>query len=211
MFTPRILSPAKLSRAGGCCHPTRKRLPTGWNRKSGHSARVSGAWWSVTGESAQAGATIVLLTSVPGESIPARRSKIMLKVSCFLLSLAILLLSSGCDLQKQDERVRSLEADVKQLKTEVAELKQKPKAAPEHHYELRNEGFRTWRFDSATGDTCIQLTSAGDWKRKETKGESCTCSDAMQHYAAMPSDTEQQQKYAENYNKHVEHVCGYSD
>jgi hypothetical protein len=135
----------------------------------------------------------------------------MLKVSCFLLSLSILLLSSGCDLQKQDERVRSLEADVKQLKTEVAELKQKPKAAPEHHYELRNEGLRTFRFDSATGDTCVQLTTDADWKNKKTKAQSCECADSTQHWLDMPSDTEGQQKYAETYYKHLERVCGSSD
>ena len=132
----------------------------------------------------------------------------MFKVSCFLLSLFILLNSSDCDSQKQDERVRTLEAEVKQLKTEVAELKQKQKAEPEHHYELRKDGFRTWRFDPSTGQTCIQLTSTADWKRKETMYQSCDCSDATQHWIEMPSETEQQQKTAENYFKHVQRICG---
>src|SRR5713101_3671076 len=109
----------------------------------------------------------------------------MLKVSCCLLSVFALLTSTGCDLQKQDDKIRSLEADVKQLKAEVAALKQKPQA-PEHHYELRNQGLRTWRFDPATGDTCIQLTATTDWKSKETKSQSCACSDAMQHWMEMP-------------------------
>ena len=132
----------------------------------------------------------------------------MIKVSCFLLSLSILLISSGCDLQKQDERVRSLEADVKQLKTEVAELKQKPKAAPEHHYELRKDGFRTWRFDPATGQTCIQLTSTDDWKRKESKAQSCDCSDMTQNYLEMPRNSEDERTAATAFDGWVKETWG---
>jgi len=62
-----------------------------------------------------------------------------------LLSVLILLNSSDCDSQEQqDDRMRSLEADVKQLRAEVAEVKQS-QAKPEHHFELRNEGFGTFR------------------------------------------------------------------
>jgi len=131
----------------------------------------------------------------------------MLKAAS-IVCLFLLLEGSECDLQKQDARIGSLEADVKQLKTEVAELKQQPKQ-PEHHYELRKEGFRTWRFDPATGETCIQLTTDADWKRKETISQSCDCSDKMQHWAEMPSSTEQQQKSAETYYKFiVTPACG---
>jgi hypothetical protein len=119
----------------------------------------------------------------------------MLKVT-FILCLFILLDGSECNSQKRDARISSLEADVKQLKAEVAELKAKPK---EHHYELRSEGFRTFRFDPATGQTCIQLTSEADWKRKETKSQSCECSDDMEHYLEMPRVTASQQTVAENY------------
>jgi hypothetical protein len=132
----------------------------------------------------------------------------MFKVSCLLLSLFTLLNSSACNPQRQDEKVRTLEADVKQLKTEVAELKQKQKAAPEHHYELRKDDFRTWRFDPSTGETCIQLTSTADWKRKETMYQSCDCSEATQHWTEMPFDTDQQQKRADSYFQHVQRVCG---
>jgi hypothetical protein len=124
----------------------------------------------------------------------------------FLLWLFVLLDSNDCDPQKQAEKIRSLEADVKQLKADVTELKQKP---PDHHYELRTEGFRTFRFDPATGDTCIQLTNPADWKRKETKGQSCDCSDKTQRYVELPSGTDQQQKRAENfYNFIVKPACG---
>lgn len=132
----------------------------------------------------------------------------MLKVM-FLLSLFILLNSSDCDPQKQDERISSLEADVKQLKAEVIELKQKQEAAPAHHYELRNEGTRTFRFDSATGDTCIELTFTDDWKRKETKSQSCACTDASDRYMTMLNGTDQEQKSAASYFKFiVQPACG---
>lgn len=125
----------------------------------------------------------------------------------FLLSLFVLLNSPDCDSQKHGERITALEADVKQLKAEIIEIETKPKV--EHHYELRNEGLRTWRFDSATGETCIQLTSEADWKHKETKGQSCTCSDNSDHWGAMPTDSDAQQRIADSYyNRFVKTACG---
>jgi hypothetical protein len=123
-----------------------------------------------------------------------------------LLSLLIVLNGPECDPKKQDERITALEASVNQLKAAIVELKQKPK---EHHFELRNEGLRTWRFDSATGETCIQLTSEADWKRKETKGQSCSCSDNLAQYMEMPFGTDQQSKWAQTYYEHhVQPACG---
>lgn len=134
--------------------------------------------------------------------------KIMVKIA-FLLSLFILLDSSDCDPQKQDERTRALETDVKQLKVDVAELKQRQNAVPEHHYELRNEGTRTFRFDSATGETCIQLASADDWKRKETKLQSCDCTDSSARYSAMPQRSDAERMSAQNYyDILVKPACG---
>jgi len=121
----------------------------------------------------------------------------------FVLCLSILL-DGSCDPQKQDARISSLEAEVKQLKAEVAELKQKE---PEHHYELRSEGARTFRFDPATGDTCIQLTSVADWKRKETKLQSCACVDATKEYRGIPADEDQQAKQG-YYHDVVAPACG---
>ena len=121
--------------------------------------------------------------------------------------LPLFFLLSGCDTQKQDERISALEAKVKQLNAEVAELKQKP-AAPQHHYELRSEGVRTFRFDPGTGETCVQLTSPGDWKRKETKAQSCDCIDAELRYLALTQQTDQQQKRAELFYERVKESCG---
>jgi hypothetical protein len=123
----------------------------------------------------------------------------MLKAA-FIVCLFILLDGSECDPQKQNARISSLESEVKQLKAEVAELKEKPKQ-PEHHYELRKEGFRTWRFDPSTGETCVQLTTEADWKNKKTQSESCDCSDQSERYAQMPQETEAQQTAAQNFYK----------
>ena len=128
--------------------------------------------------------------------------------AALVLCLLALLDTSDCDSDKQNQRIKSLESDVNQLKTEVAELKQK-RAEPEHHYELRNEGFRTFRFDPATGDTCIKLTTTDDWKRKETKAQSCECIDETEHWFAMPLDTEAQKTSRQNYYDYVvKESCG---
>ena len=128
----------------------------------------------------------------------------MLRIG-FLLSLLLLVSGDDCDPQKQNQRINSLEIEVKQLKDKVAELEQKQAAVPDHHYELRNEGFRTFRFDPATGDTCIQLTSDADWKRKETKAQSCACTDASEHYLTMQLGTDAAQSY---FNTIVKPACG---
>jgi len=128
----------------------------------------------------------------------------MLRIG-FLLSLLLLVSGDDCDPQKQNQRISSLESEVKQLKDKVTELEQKQAAVPDHHYELRNEGFRTFRFDPATGDTCIQLTSDADWKRKETKAQSCACTDASEHYLTMQIGTDSAQSY---FNTIVKPACG---
>jgi hypothetical protein len=113
----------------------------------------------------------------------------MLK-ALLLLSLLIILNGPECDPKKQDERITALEASV-------------------NHYELRNGGLRTWRFDSATGEVCILLTSDSDWKTKGAKSQSCSCSDNLAHYMEMPDGTDQQTKSAQMYyERHVQPACG---
>jgi Tfp pilus assembly protein PilP len=121
-----------------------------------------------------------------------------------LLSLLVLMACVGCDSQKQDDRISSLEGEVKQLRNDVADLKKAQNAEP-HHYELRTEGIRTWRFDSATGETCIELTSEADWKHKETKSESCACMDEYHTYIGMPANDDAAKNY---YEAFVKPNCG---
>lgn len=40
-------------------------------------------------------------------------------------------------------------------------------------YQIHNEGFRTWRLDTATGQICLLLTSQNDWNKPETEAQSC--------------------------------------
>ena len=65
------------------------------------------------------------------------------------------------------------------LKKQLAQKEEEIKNTPHHHYSLHREGFRTFRFDADTGDTCIQLTTPDDWKRKDTKSQSCSCTDVL--------------------------------
>lgn len=128
----------------------------------------------------------------------------MIKATLVLCLLALV----GCDSDKQNQRITSLESNVKQLQTEVAELKQK-KAEPEHHYELRSEGFRTFRFDPATGNTCVKLTTDDDWKRRATKSQSCDCVDNGEQWLAMPKGTDDERLAAKNfYDLVVKSACG---
>lgn len=41
-------------------------------------------------------------------------------------------------------------------------------------YQLHNEGFRTWRLDTATGAICLLLTSKDDWKKSDIEAQSCS-------------------------------------
>ncbi len=121
----------------------------------------------------------------------------------FLFTVCILM--TGCaDTRKQDGKISSLETEVKQIRAELEQVKQQQEAAPKHHYELRTQGVRTFRFDPATGETCIQLTSNDDWKRKETKRQSCDCVDALKELNRMfTSPNPVEQGYADSYNKSV--------
>jgi len=68
---------------------------------------------------------------------------------------------------------------VKQLNARIAELEAKP---VEHHYELRNEGSRAFRFDPTSGESCIQLATPEDWKRLSIKRQSCEYIDFMKEH-----------------------------
>jgi hypothetical protein len=98
-------------------------------------------------------------------------------------------------------KVDPRDAQIQQLQQDIADLKRQ---TPKHRYELRAEGFRTWRFDPDTGNTCIQLTAEWDWKKKETKNQSCACEDVNQRYIAI-NDERTSISY---YNTFVAPTCG---
>jgi hypothetical protein len=66
-----------------------------------------------------------------------------------------------------------------ELKKQLADKEDEITKTPHHHYALHREGFRTFRFDADTGETCIKLTTPEDWKRKDTKQQSCDCQDLI--------------------------------
>jgi len=98
-----------------------------------------------------------------------------------LLLLAVIGLAYwNIRLQKQvramDKRVTDTENGVISAFNEASK---KPAPKPEHHYELRQIGTRTFRFDPATGETCIHFTTDQDWKNIETKRQGCEYLDAV--------------------------------
>jgi hypothetical protein len=42
-----------------------------------------------------------------------------------------------------------------------------------NRYQMRTEGYRTWRFDTATGKLCLLLTRESEWKDPDIAGENC--------------------------------------
>jgi hypothetical protein len=42
-----------------------------------------------------------------------------------------------------------------------------------NRYQMRNEGYRTWRFDTASGKVCLLLTTDWDWKKPEVASQNC--------------------------------------
>jgi hypothetical protein len=98
------------------------------------------------------------------------------------LLLGLLLLSLGaCEQAGYVEKAKydQVAHENAELKKQIADKDEEIKKAPHHHYSLHREGFRTFRFDADTGQTCIQLTTAEDWKRKDAKQQSCDCQDYM--------------------------------
>jgi hypothetical protein len=40
-------------------------------------------------------------------------------------------------------------------------------------YQQYSRGYRTWRLDTATGNTCLLLATDSDWKKPDTQASSC--------------------------------------
>jgi hypothetical protein len=98
------------------------------------------------------------------------------------LLLGLLLLSLGaCEQTGYVEKVKydQVAHENAELKKQLANRDEEIKKTPHHHYSLHGESFRTFRFDADTGQTCIQLTTPEDWKRQDTKQQSCACEDYM--------------------------------
>ena len=102
-----------------------------------------------------------------------------------VMGLFLLLLLTGCDSyvekSKYDEAQRQLQkvtAEVDEARRQLGEVQKQNAELSVHKFSTYEAGSRTWRFDSVTGDTCVLLAPAWDWKKKETKAQSCICTDA---------------------------------
>ncbi|MGO9575935.1 MAG: hypothetical protein ACLPTQ_16595 [Terriglobales bacterium] len=100
----------------------------------------------------------------------------------FALVASMLLCLFACDQYKvvdtQDANTKLI--DLKTCNCEIVpngELKSLREQAElgkhVNRYQMRNEGFRTWRFDTATGKLCLLLTTDSDWKKPDIAAENC--------------------------------------
>lgn len=62
-------------------------------------------------------------------------------------------------------------------KDDLAELRQQADLGKSvGRYQIYRAGFRTFRLDTATGSTCILLTTTDDWKKPDTESQGCVAS-----------------------------------
>jgi len=105
----------------------------------------------------------------------------MKNVTC-ALAASMLLCLLACDHYKvidtQDANAKLI--DFKTCNCEVvpnSELKSLREQAElgkhVNRYQMRTEGFRTWRFDTATGKICLLLTIDSDWKKSDIAAQNC--------------------------------------
>lgn len=113
-----------------------------------------------------------------------------MKPTTWLLLFLTLLSLCACEDVGYVEKAKydKLAQDNSELKKQLAQKEEEIKNTPHHHYSLHREGYRTFRFDADTGDTCVQLTTPDDWKNKDTKAQSCSCTDLLAD-ASQPSET----------------------
>jgi hypothetical protein len=63
--------------------------------------------------------------------------------------------------------LKTAETENAKLRQENAQLKEQITS------QIHQNGFRTWRLDTATGQDCILLTSDADWKKAATSLQGC--------------------------------------
>jgi hypothetical protein len=90
------------------------------------------------------------------------------------LGLFSVLTVSGCDDYQLAEKAKEVvisKEEYEQLKASGALTRQVGR------YQLHKEGFRTWRLDTATGRSCLMLTTDADWKSEGNAASSCEAED----------------------------------
>lgn len=121
----------------------------------------------------------------PASDLLTRKRKTLCKVAPIsILSLAICACSSETLGYVDKGKFDNSQKEIADLKKELAETQDKLAASQKsvadyqaHKYQMFQSGSRTWRLDTATGDSCIALTTEADWRLKKTKEQSCSCTD----------------------------------
>jgi hypothetical protein len=128
-------------------------------------------------------------------SLYGKRPEILRQLPIFFLFLVLCSCSSETlgyvDKAKFDDSQKEIADMKKQLADTQEKLAASQKSVADyqaHKYQMFQSGFRTWRLDTATGDSCIALTTDSDWKSKKTKGQSCSCTDLFVD-SATPNET----------------------
>ncbi len=102
--------------------------------------------------------------------------------------IAALMLLPACDNYVEKKKYEALQTQLKETELKLDQAQKKLTEYESHRYSLFNAGFRTFRMDSITGDTCIKLTNNADWKKKDTQGQSCDCRDYLADQSSPPNE-----------------------
>jgi outer membrane lipoprotein-sorting protein len=101
------------------------------------------------------------------------------------LILAAILCTTACTelgyVEKND--YDAVQAKLSETEKKLKEADKQIADFQAHRYSVYHEGWRTWRMDSVSGTTCILLTTQADWKKPDTKSESCSCEDYLRDTA----------------------------
>jgi hypothetical protein len=76
----------------------------------------------------------------------------------------------------EESAVQQLRAGTHEVvaKSDLDQLRQQAQLGKSvGRYSQYVSGFRTWRLDSATGDTCLLLTTDEDWKKPDVSVQGC--------------------------------------
>ena len=105
----------------------------------------------------------------------------MNNMTCALVA-AMLLCLFGCDhyevIDTQDANKKLVDLKTCNCavlsKDEINKLQEQAELGKHiNRYQMRTEGYRTWRFDTATGKICLLLTTELEWKKPDMDLQNC--------------------------------------
>lgn len=109
------------------------------------------------------------------------------EIGLLVLATCVLCGCEDYDIVDKSQQVVISKREYEQLKAAAAAAQAKQVG----RYQLHREGIRTWRLDTATGRSCLLLTTQWDWDSKDTKTQtSCAVEDyneAQERHRLYPS------------------------